>query len=681
VPALGDAPPRLKRQRNTLAESEYAGASAGDAPKCAAAAAARMLMLLSAAARAAARARAPRARSLAGAARAAAPPPAPPRARGLASAPPRAPLVFFVQRAGGAAFTSVEVPAGAYVDALVGAAIAKLRLDAPPDSVTLSLAAGGAGAPPLDATLALDAALAAGALAPHAKLLVTVRPTPPPQSAPDLALFSNVISRGPDAAFDARLVALARDESAPACEGIRALGALAADAVRREPGALGASDSLPLFATEAHATLLGALTGHARALADGHFVGVNGAPCRTLVGARGIGKTAVMRAFCAVAPSAFPSLVVLYVTGEGLDDLRNSFHAADLRALVTSAALARGVDALRHVGPFALETALAKAQMRVLLIVDEFDELYRVDADGGAARRNIKASLGLLGTLGGSTVGNYGVLLCGSSASTHALVRGDPRHLGDRFPLARAGIPDLNSQKFARLAVPSAVCSRSDEVELMLTALAGRAALPADVRPLARLLTFFVGATPRAVSATTRGSALATVSQGVAFAAAAAAPLGTLHREAALLWDALLARLVAANGRLRALVGTSDGSVSLDSLIDPKCDWEGAVKSLDWPTVAAAWAACAQENELPHARDGAFLAHLVSILTDNHRLHVVDDSAFGVGGLRVFPMSAAQLVAAGDEALLERALSALRPLGKLAGSAAKAVALARALGV
>ncbi len=114
-------------------------------------------------------------------------------ARGLAAAPPpqppavarrrralfaRAPHTFFVQRAAGVGFAEVEVAAGASVAALVKAAVAELRLDAAPDAVTLSHAGAAPGAPPLDATLTLDAALAAGALAPRAKLLLAVRAEP-----------------------------------------------------------------------------------------------------------------------------------------------------------------------------------------------------------------------------------------------------------------------------------------------------------------------------------------------------------------------------------------------------------------------------------------------------------------------------------------------------------------------
>ena len=119
---------------------------------------------------------------------------APPRpSRGLAAAPPRPSVLehlwravfpraahtFFVQSAAGSSsFAEVEVAAGASVAAIVEAATAKLRLDAPPDAVTLSLVGAAPGAPVIDATLSLEEALAAGKLSPRAKLLATVRSPP-----------------------------------------------------------------------------------------------------------------------------------------------------------------------------------------------------------------------------------------------------------------------------------------------------------------------------------------------------------------------------------------------------------------------------------------------------------------------------------------------------------------------
>lgn len=82
-------------------------------------------------------------------------------------------VVFFIQRAGAADFTAVAVAAGASVDTLKRAALAELRIDAPPDTVTLSRVNAGES---LDVALTVADACGAGALAAGDKLVATVRP-------------------------------------------------------------------------------------------------------------------------------------------------------------------------------------------------------------------------------------------------------------------------------------------------------------------------------------------------------------------------------------------------------------------------------------------------------------------------------------------------------------------------
>ena len=103
---------------------------------------------------------------------------APPCARGLATAPPS--LVFYTKRAGAAAFTRVEgCPRRPTCRRSSTPTIAKLRLDAAPDSISLALTS--EGSPPHDTTQTLEEAFAAGALAPRAKLLVSVNVAESPE--------------------------------------------------------------------------------------------------------------------------------------------------------------------------------------------------------------------------------------------------------------------------------------------------------------------------------------------------------------------------------------------------------------------------------------------------------------------------------------------------------------------
>lgn len=618
-------------------------------------------------------------------------------ARRFSTVPPTAPRTFFVRRSGHdfaeGDFAEVVAPAGASVAALKKAAAAELRVDAPLDTISLSRAAGGSA---LDARLSTDAA----GLVAFDDLLLTVRAQPPPPlpPLPPLATFSGVISRAAVPLNEAALRALAAPSTRPRAR-LDALGALVAELVKLDGRALGPGAPLPLLRTKTHEALVEALAWQARELAEGTFVGVNGLPCRTLVGARGIGKTAMLRAFCAVAPSAFPSLAVLYVTGEGAAHPRSALHAAYLGELVEAAVAERvlSLGAAASAAPRSrggdVDDALDAAKLRALVVVDEVDELYRVPDTNAALVSNVSATLGTLATIGGSTAGRYGVFLCGSSASTPRLVCGDGRHLAELFPLARHGIPNLNSQKFKPLRVPSAPCSAVGEVAGMLATLSRCDELPLAALPSARLVTFFVGASPRAVAAAVAAASPAlsaarpTERDRTAVAArdlAAAIASGTIAMapvsiDAEALYGALLTRLVEANAGLRSLIGTSSAAAQLTALLDDSHPWEAAVVPLKLSHAIAAWEtiAASSPSGVAHARDAAYIARLLDELADCYWLHVVRADVPGGGG-EIWPMTAAHLVFAGEgsrgsiAAVLEAATAVLTPAAELL--AAKAVA-------
>lgn len=575
-------------------------------------------------------------------------------------------LCFFVKCEGDAGFAKVTVPASSDVSELIEAALGKLRIDVSPSAATLSPAAAAPGSLPLDPTLLLTEALAAGALAPRAKLLLTIHakasPPPPPPPPLNLALFDNVLVRGPDYALDAHLLATLSAAGTNAHVRVAALSALVADVVARDACALISTASLPLFDTVAHASLLTSLAGHARLLSGGGFVGSNGVACRTLVGARGIGKTVMLRAFAAVAASAFPGVTVLYVSGEGIKSDASSFQSAHLGDVIKAAARASGADAAAHSGPFALHAALRHAGTRVLLILDEVDELYRVTEADGAAQRHVLSSLGTLAVLGGGTTGLFGVLACGSSASTHALICADVAHLVDKFPLIRAGVPDLNDTKFRRLAIEMAPCSRSGEVANILAASAGLTVLPDAALPLARLVTFFVGVAPRAIQAAVQECMLS-----------APPKYEGLSPSARMLYSALLAQLVVKNSDLLALVLTPERAIDLDVLRNPACDWERAVAPLDWSSVEGLWAAAAEKHSLPLALDGGFLERLVSDLSDAHLIHIERTP----DGTYIWPTTAAQIAvsAALPGMWYQRAAEKAQPLMTLLQGAASAASV------
>ena len=106
--------------------------------------------------------------------------------------------------------------------------------------------------------------------------------------------------------LNSKALAALSAESTPPRARLAALSVLVPELVALDANALGPGVPLPLLRTEAHVTLVCALSSQARMLAAGAFVRINGLPCRTLIGARGIGKTAVLRAFWQAVDTSVP---------------------------------------------------------------------------------------------------------------------------------------------------------------------------------------------------------------------------------------------------------------------------------------------------------------------------------------------------------------------------------------
>ena len=530
-------------------------------------------------------------------------------------------------------FAQVFVADGSSAGGLKKAIVTELKLDVAPNRVRLLLEVEGGAPVPLDSRKAL----AGQGVLEGCSVEVEVLPLP-------LHALSGFVSRAPDAALDAGLLAALAAPDTPDAQRLEALSALVADHCARFPArpGEGPSPALPIFHTSAHAALLRVLVSHARTLAAGLYNGTNGAHCRTLVGARGIGKSALMRAFALVAPSAFPSLLPVYLTGHGILQPQHVLQAGHLQSAVAAAAAQQNV-------PFVALSNLPTGR-RLLLLVDEFDDLYRVPASAPALVQNVLATLGMLGALGDRTDGNCSVLLCGSSSSTYDLVQGKSDRLGREFPLAAGGIPDLNCTKFDRLRLPAPLCNATLEVEAMAAAMAGGRSGgvlgDAHLSSAARLLTFFLGAYPRAVARIAVPQAVKGLTGSLLASASPAIPPDSdfQHPCTGAFLSALLLRLGEENKELRALTRKFDGSANFVAIMDPACPWELAVAPLTWQQVETAFQEAMAASAPAHH---ALLMTMLDEITDKHLLRVHYPS-FQEAAVRVWPATAAQAVAGGS---------------------------------
>lgn len=477
-------------------------------------------------------------------------------------------------------------------------------------------------------------------------------PIPPP-AVPPLSTFGNVLAppSGGQIAYNKEQLRILMTPSAETSQHIAALNALAEQLLREKPGALGTIVSLPLFDTTAHCQIFEAVYGQLLNLSSGAYVGKNGKSCRLLSGARGIGKTTMLRALVAVLSAAFPDVFFLYVTGTGFDSRRSSFATMDLFSLMLAAAKENGVDADITTDAFALDKALLAAGKRMFIVVDEIDDLYRTDMTE-PRRTHVKGSLGDLGQLGDQTSGLYSVFLCGSSAVTPRLISAEPEHLASSFPLVASGVPNLNSTKFKRLPISSASCVDIKEVELMVTRLNTSGVLNVQQRAkFSRLLAFLVGAVPRSIGdaiTSTAGAAPLSATRVSAILddllGSSTGPGTTLPEDASFLYDELLGRLVKANSDLVALLLDEETcTVNTDAVLnDP---WEKKLNPLPWADAQDAWATVAARHGFAHGRDSSYLIRLLDMLSDHHKL-VQRHHQLGAPA-STWPMSVAQIVLAG----------------------------------
>lgn len=506
------------------------------------------------------------------------------------------------------AYAAVHITTLKESTAELQAAVAKtLCLDVPPHMVHLLREKRGGVLSPLDSCKTLGAQgvkvgsrITVKVLSPAMKAPQAYTPLPP------LASLTGLISTSPGEAallastHPAQVEALGGAHTPPS-QRIEALGTLVAAHLRTTPHSAPEFKALPLFSTLAHGALVGELVTHARNLSQGRYVGFNGACCRTLVGPRGIGKSAMLQAFALAGACAFPGVIPVYLSGTGLSDPSHALQAGHIRSILVAAAKPWGVEVDSSMGPYALSTALQSRGLRMLLLVDEFDELYR-HAGNDSLRRNIQASLAMLQHLGDQTSGLYSVLLCGSSSSTYLLVCSeDAAHLGGKFPLLAQGTPNLNSDKFQRALLHSAACAATGEVEhMLLQALVGQPGWglpPGDVPATARLVTFLLGARPRAVTkAVQPGELVRIMGEHIALAApmdARAAATGPQFAAATsqALFYVLLKALVAANSELlcATVASGASGGASLTAIMDPAQRWEATLVPLQWHQVEEAW--------------------------------------------------------------------------------------------
>lgn len=386
-----------------------------------------------------------------------------------------------------------------------------------------------------------------------------------------------------------------------------------------------------LWNTSAHNDLIALLIYQSRSLVGGRFVGKNGIQSNLIQGPKGIGKSTVLES---VTASKIPNLIPIYITYSHL----NAFGSEVTQKSVMEIVLNKLPSNIRSqvstdgILGSAISVALEKNNMFVFLIVDEIDQLYRVDSrmmpDLGKVAYT---SIGDLAWLGDQKLGRFAIFICGSSANCPLLVTCNADK--EAYPLVR-GSPNLNGQKYQTHRLPVPIFTNIVGIKDVLTALGH------DLSDeYARLVAFSVGAVPRALDEFVKK-------------AETADPIYTTLRyknhESALpeidksklrsLEVSLMKEFKDRNGTMLKMISNKEGLIQVDLIAS--AHWEDHVVSLTSSDILRVWQRLTKKDEKDDIIDRIELQRLLFLLCDRG-IFIFDGVSDGLPQ-KLYPMCPAQ---------------------------------------
>eukprot|EP01035_Chromulina_nebulosa_P023369 gene23369-30281_t len=395
-----------------------------------------------------------------------------------------------------------------------------------------------------------------------------------------------------------------------------------------------------VFNSVTHKAIFQILDARSRSLQNNKFKGRDGSACSLLQGAKGIGKSEMLMAFKDYCTIKYPDVIPVYITYSDmsskesllhdhtvLDIVKNQLKSIQIETAATEKGILKGVQ---------IAEVLEKHGKFVLLLVDEFDELYRVqesiDEKTQANYCTCRSTLGDLNWLGNQKTGRFAVLLCGSSASCPLLVTLDASR--EEFPLQNHS-PHLNETKFKTRRLPANPFLDMEVSKQMLHHF-----LPHSTDAEKKLITFCVGMNPRKFS---------TLAQSIQededmFSAFHngnhESGIGLAGSVAVLFRDKLLIKMREKNGNVYNIIKDDlmdavDGHKVMDS------DWISHFQPLTISEVKSVWVALNDDKVL----DGELLKKMqqaLFFLSDKDQLSFSEISGYGLPPY-IYPMSGAQV--------------------------------------
>jgi hypothetical protein len=366
-----------------------------------------------------------------------------------------------------------------------------------------------------------------------------------------------------------------------------------------------------MYDTPAHRVLLTSVHKKCELLANNRFVDKNGVQCRMIQGPKGVGKSTILEKYVELCTSYHPKVIPIYLS---FDSLYEKFHDTNnleertvgvfMHDKLTSEfglEIVSSHDKKEYLGE-SIARALTEADKYVLLIVDEFEEVYRT-SDTNPDRKNRLHILGDLNWLGNQKTGRFAIFLCGSSSSCPLLVTCHASK--DEFPLL-SDAPHLNGSKYRTLRLPVSPFTDFNVISTVVKdyyrvsdEVWNSVGAKCDVHELLKLIAFGVGAVPRSVD-----SLCTDLDENESEVFSGLGPNAHLsgarwyHSTSTPLYRRLIERMRNKNSNVEKMITRNDspGDVDLDLVMTTP--WETKFSPLTYDDIFMVWDRLCEEDEI-----------------------------------------------------------------------------------
>ena len=373
-----------------------------------------------------------------------------------------------------------------------------------------------------------------------------------------------------------------------------------------------------LYNTRSQKEVFNLLWSQAMTLYQGKYVNSQGEHSSILVGAKGIGKSAALKIFASSIRNIIPNIIEVYVSFHNIRSMGNELASKSLAEVIHDRLRYHyyATCAVPEAGPFlkplveSIVEMLDKLDVRLQLLVDEVDQMYKVD---GKDYPSVVRTLNDLSYFANQPSGRIAVTICGSSALMEDLITTNaPESMRKDFVLLSTGATNLNGNKFITKRVYSSL-----PCDLATVASIAGYGLTEENKPWLRLVAFCTGCTARNVGRILKESDTVNAINDLACPERSLSGGGTLNSdENYFLLCAIMKLLVGKNRKLLKALFAKD---SLDATIQQlsHSNWEETFSPLVFEEIQDEWSKLLKKREIDEKIYGNLSSNILHLADRN----------------------------------------------------------------